>query len=299
MQHNSQHYAFWIRLATTAAVVAAVSMILVKAVAWYMSESASMLASMTDSIFDVAASVFNLFVVRYALMPADREHRFGHGKAESLAGLAQAAFIMGSALLLIFHSVDRIKNPSPILHSHVAFYATLFSIVVTLALVTFQKVVVSKTGSVAIKADSMHYKSDLLMNLAVLVALWLTALGYVAVDGWFAIGIALYLMWGAKEIALESAHTLMDREVDDSIRQQIITIIKQQTGVLGVHDVRTRLSGPTMFVQMHLELADALPLVEAHSISDRVEQAIIQSFSNAEVLIHQDPVSVVSVKKAD
>ncbi|MFC7000362.1 cation diffusion facilitator family transporter [Pseudobowmanella zhangzhouensis] len=197
---HRQQYQFWTRLASSAAVIAALCMITIKAIAWYMSDSAAMLASLTDSVFDVAASIINFFVLRYALLPADDDHRFGHGKAESLAGLAQAAFIMGSAMLLILHSIDRLKHPQPIDNGELAVYATIASVVITLALVALQIVAVQRTNSVAIKADSMHYRSDLLMNLAILLSLWLTMQGYYSVDGWFAIGIALYLIWGQKTL---------------------------------------------------------------------------------------------------
>ncbi|WP_416307051.1 cation diffusion facilitator family transporter [Neptunicella sp. SCSIO 80796] len=296
MQSNQhiQHYSFWVRLATSLALIIAGSMILVKMWAWYQTDSATMLASLSDSIFDVAASVINFFVIRYALMPADDDHRFGHGKAESLAGLAQAAFILGSALLLIFHSLERIKNPHPVSRPELAIYATLFSVVVTLLLVIVQRIAIKKTQSVALKADSMHYQSDLLMNLAVLVAIGMTMTGYSSVDGWFAIGIALYLVWGAREIAMESAAALMDKELPSEFTLQIEQIVKQHPLVYGVHDIRTRQSGATKFVQFHLELNDNMSLFDAHRVSDKVEADIVAAVPEADVLIHQDPISVVN-----
>lgn len=292
-QQHTEHYGFWVKLATTLALVAATSMIVVKVIAWYQTDSATMLASLTDSIFDVMASVINFFVVRYALMPADDDHRFGHGKAESLAGLAQAAFIIGSALLLIFHSIDRLKNPHPVSRPELAIYATIFSVVITLLLVLVQRIAICKTQSVALKADSMHYQSDLLMNMAVLLAIWLTTAGFSSVDGWFAIGIAIYLIWGAREIAMESAAALMDKELPADFTQQIEQIVKQQPLVYGVHDIRTRQSGMTKFVQFHLELNDDMSLFDAHRISDKVEADIMAAIPEADVLIHQDPISVV------
>ncbi|WP_088331478.1 cation diffusion facilitator family transporter [Lacimicrobium sp. SS2-24] len=285
-------YAFWVKLASTFALVAAFSMILVKIWAWYVTNSATMLASLTDSVFDVVASVINFFVIRYALMPADDDHKFGHGKAESLAGLAQSAFIFGSAMLLIFHSVDRLKDPAPLNQPILAVYATLFSVVMTLILVAVQRLAIRRTNSVAIKADSLHYQSDLLMNLAVLLALWLTTQGWLSMDGWFAIGIAVYLMWGARSIAMESANALMDKELPQEYTDTIEQVALANPKVHGVHDIRTRQSGRNIFVQFHLELDDNLKLVDAHDITVKVEEAVNRKIPEAEVLIHQDPVSV-------
>ena len=288
------NYQFWLKLTSTLAVFAAASMIVVKIYAWYQTDSATMLASLTDSIFDIAASIINFFVLRYALTPADDDHRFGHGKAESLAGLAQATFIMGSAMLLAFHSVERIKNPLPIVRPELAIYASIFSIVVTFLLVLVQRMAIKRTHSVAIKADSLHYQSDLLMNIAVMLALYLSTLGMYWSDGVFAIGIALYLVWGAKGIFLEAGAALMDKELPAELTQQIEDIVKQQPKARGVHAIRTRQSGHTKFIQMHLELDDNLTLLQAHQITVAVEQAIEAEIPGADVSIHQDPVSVVN-----
>ncbi|GAA0357790.1 cation diffusion facilitator family transporter [Bowmanella denitrificans] len=291
---NTDSYSYWVRLASSFALFAAFCMILVKIWAWYRTDSAAMLASLTDSFFDVAASVINFFVIRYALMPADDDHRFGHGKAESLAGLAQAAFIFGSALLLVLHSVDRLKNPIPLQQPMLAVYATLFTVVMTLALVGVQRMAIRRTRSVAIRADSLHYQSDLLMNLAVLLALWLSTQGYLSMDAWFAIGIALYLMWGAKGIVQESANALMDKELPESFSEQIMALATAHPKVHGVHDIRTRQAGRTIFIQFHLELDDNLRLLEAHDITVWVENKVKDAIPEAEVLIHQDPVSVTA-----
>ncbi|MDF2178697.1 cation diffusion facilitator family transporter [Aliiglaciecola sp. CAU 1673] len=285
-------YSFWVKLASSCAVFAAISMILVKIWAWYVTDSASMLASLTDSVFDVAASLINFFVIRYALMPADEDHKFGHGKAESLAGLAQSAFIFGSGLLLVLHAVDALKSPQPLNRPELAIYATLFSVFMTLALVMVQRIAIARTRSLAVRADSLHYQSDLLMNSAVLVALWLSTQGYFAMDAWFAIGIALYLMWGAWGIAKDSADTLMDKEMPEDIVRQVEQIANAHPHVHGIHDIRTRQSGRTIFVQFHLELDDDLKLVDAHGIADKVEAAVVREIPDAQVLIHQDPLSV-------
>ncbi|MDN4503917.1 cation diffusion facilitator family transporter [Alteromonadaceae bacterium BrNp21-10] len=291
-KHFVENYQFWLKLTSSLAVFAAGCMILVKVYAWYQTDSAVMLASLTDSMFDIAASIINFFVIRYALTPADEEHRFGHGKAEALAGLAQATFIMGSAMLLAFHSIERLKNPLPLIRPELAIYASVFSIVITLALVWVQRIAIKHTQSVAIKADSLHYQSDLLMNMAVVLALYLSTLGFYAMDGAFAIGIALYLVWGAKSIFVEAGAALMDKELPE-LTEQIEAIAKRQPLVYGVHAIRTRQAGATKFIQMHLELNDNMTLLDAHRVTHDVELAIEAEIPGADVLIHQDPISVV------
>jgi ferrous-iron efflux pump FieF len=294
---NSDQYAYWIKLASSVAVFAATTMILAKAYAWFVTDSATMLASLTDSFFDVAASVFNFFALRYALKPADKEHKFGHGKAEALAGLAQAAFILGSATLLIFHSFGRLSNPQPLLQIEAATWATLFAIAVTLALVSVQQIAIRKTNSVAIQADSLHYKGDLLMNVAVLVALGLTHYGFASMDAWFAIGIALYLAHSAYEVGHQSIQSLMDQELPDSDIDNIRSIVTAHTEVLGLHDLRTRQSGKTQFIQLHMELPDDLILIDAHRIAEQVEAKLKAVYPLADIIIHQDPISSVTTNK--
>lgn len=297
MSEMKKDYKFWVKFASTSAVIAALLMILVKVYAWHVTDSASILATLTDSVFDVMASVVNFFVIRYALTPADDDHRFGHGKAEALAGLMQAAFVIGSAILLLFHSVGRLSHPQPINNVDVGLYAIVFTIVITLILVMIQTLALRKANSVAIKADSLHYKGDLFMNLGVVFALLLSQWGYLTLDAWIAIGIAFYLLHGAYEIGSESLNSLMDKELPPEQHDNILSIAKNVDSVLGVHDLRTRQSGGTTFVQLHLELDDQLPLVQAHEIGDEVEQKILQYLPQAEVLVHLDPISVVNSKR--
>ncbi|MDU0114112.1 cation diffusion facilitator family transporter [Psychrosphaera aquimarina] len=293
MNNSNNDYSYWVRFASSAAIVAAFSMILVKGYAWLNTDSASVLASLTDSVFDVAASIVNFFAVRYALTPADDDHRFGHGKAESLAGLFQSAFITGSALLLIFHSVGRISHPQNIDNISLGLAAIYFSIFITLLLVVIQTFALKKTGSIAIKADSLHYKGDLLMNVGVLFALYLTQFGYSFLDSWIAIGIALYLFYGAYEVGSESVQSLMDKELSNDDQQTIMSIAQNIPLVKGIHGVRTRQSGGTVFIQLHLELEDDMSLLDAHDVSEKVEAALENAYPFSDILIHLDPVSIV------
>ncbi len=278
------------RLATYASVSVAAFLIVIKLAAWLVTDSVSVLSSLVDSILDSIASLINLLAVRHALLPADREHRFGHGKAESIAGLGQAAFIAGSAAFLIFESVRRFITPQEISHGTVGIGVMAVSIVLTFLLVRYQMHVVRKTGSTAISADSLHYRGDLLVNAAIIVSLILsTQLAMTWVDPTIAIVIALYILYNAWLVARDALDALMDREFPDNDRQRILDIATAHPQVKGAHDLRTRRSGVQPFIQLHLELDGAMTLHDAHIISDQVEADIIAAFPGAEVIIHQDP----------
>lgn len=291
---SHQHYSRWVTLASMAAVITAMLLIVGKLIAWLMTDSSSLLASLTDSLMDVSASLINLFAIRYALAPADEEHKFGHGKAESLAGLIQSAFISGSALLLLMNGISSLLNPVPMPRLEVGLWVSVGSILLTLLLVSFQSLVIRKTNSVAIKADMLHYRSDLLLNAGVLLALALAGQGWYWADGLFAVLIGLFLVWGAIQIGYESVQALLDRQLPAEEQARIMALCCAVEGVHGVHDLRTRQSGPTRFVQLHLELDDQLPLVKAHQIADEAELAVRQTFERMDVIIHMDPISVLT-----
>ncbi|WP_298191006.1 cation diffusion facilitator family transporter [uncultured Pseudomonas sp.] len=280
------------RLATFAALAAALTLALAKAIAWWFSGSVSLLAGLTDSLLDGAASLLNLLAVHYALRPADEDHRYGHGKAEALAGLGQALFIGASALLVGNHAIDRLLHPEPIGAPALGIAVMLLSLLVTGALLLFQGHVVRLTGSTAIRADSLHYRSDLLLNSSILLALLLASYGWPQLDAIFGIGIALYIFWSAISIVREAVTVLMDQELDPQISTQMHSLACAVPGVLGVHDLRTRLSGTHWFVQLHVELPGELSLQQAHQLCDQVETAIRREFPRAEVLVHADPCNV-------
>jgi ferrous-iron efflux pump FieF len=282
------------RMATYASVSVALVLIVAKLVAWGYSGSLSLLATLIDSSLDGLASLINLFAVRHALSPADREHRFGHGKAEALAGLGQAAFISGSAGFLLLEGIRRAINPEPILAHGLGIAVMVFSIAATLCLLAFQRHVIRRTGSMAISADALHYRTDLLVNASVIVALLLAARGWPGFDALFAIGIALYILYSAWEIVRRAFDHLMDRELPDDEREQIKAIARSHQQVRGMHDLRSRRSGMDTFIQLHLELDDELSLLQAHEISDEVEARLLEVYPAAEIIIHIDPVSVVA-----
>jgi ferrous-iron efflux pump FieF len=271
----------------------AIVMVAIKLAAWIYTGSVALLSSFADSTLDAFASLINFLAVRHALQPADQDHRFGHAKAEPLAGLAQSAFIIGSALFLIIEAAERLRHPDPVQNADVGIGVMLFALIVTVALVLFQRMVVKRTGSLAVGADQLHYMGDVMINGAVILSLVISsrfAIGYA--DSLFAIGIALYLIYGSWQIALRSYHLLMDREFPESERQRIIALCKAQQGIRGVHDLRTRSAGLTDFIQVHLTMDPDITLRTAHELSDRVELALRAEFPNADVIIHQDPYGV-------
>jgi ferrous-iron efflux pump FieF len=281
------------RLATGAAVAVALALIAAKLAAWVATGSVSLLSTLVDSAVDAVASVLNLIAVRQALQPADDEHRFGHGKAEPLAGLAQSAFIAGSALFVIGEAGKRLFVPEPVVHGTVGIVVMVVSIALTMALLRFQRMVVRETGSLAVRADATHYFGDLLMNGAVIAALLAqSTLGWSFVDPVLAIVIAGVLIRSAWQISRQSLDLLMDHELPETDRTRIIRICHGHPEVRNVHDLRTRSTGHDSFIQLHLELDPEIALSRAHVISDAVEDAIRAEFPSAEVIIHQDPAGV-------
>ena len=286
----NEYKAQLMRRATYASVTVAFTLIIIKFIAYVLTGSVAVLSSLVDSVLDAFASVVNLFAVRHALTPADEEHRFGHGKAEPLAGLAQAAFIAGSSLFLVFEAIHRMINPLQIQHSIVGIVVIVISLVFTILLVMFQKHVVRQTQSIAIHADSIHYLSDVAMNLSVIAALILSAyFGWLIADPVFALGIAAYIVYSAWQIASNSLNQLMDRELPDVDRHRIMKIAMQHPAVKSLHELRTRTSGKDVFIQLHLEMDGAIALLNAHTIADEVELELREAFPNADIIIHEDP----------
>ena len=279
--------------ATFASLSVALVLIASKFGAWLATDSLSLLSTLIDSFLDAGASLINLLAVRRALQPADRYHRFGHGKAEPLAGLAQAAFIFGSAAFLLIEAGERLFRPRDIENTVIGYAVMVFAILLTLVLVLFQKYVVRRTGSVAIRADSLHYQTDIMINGSVILCLFLNAnLGWRYADPLFATGIAAYILWGAWRIGHGAFHLILDRELPDKDRRRIKEIVLANPGVRGLHDMRTRSSGQSVFIQLHLEMDGHLTLFEAHEIAEDVMLAVERAFPGAEVLVHEDPEGV-------
>lgn len=279
-----------LRLATRASLAVASILVLSKALAWWLSGSVSLLAGLTDSALDAVASFLNLLAVHYALRPADDDHRYGHGKAEALAGMAQALFIAVSAVLVGVQAAERLHTPKPLGDTGIGIAVMVLSLVLTLALLALQSKVIRVTGSTAVRADSLHYRSDLLLNGSILLALLLARFGWPQLDALFGLGIAAYILWSALQIARESTAILMDKELPPDVGEEMATLVLAIPGVKGVHDLRTRVSGNQWFVQLHLELPGLLPLDEAHGLCVKASEVIRQRYPQADVMVHADPV---------
>lgn len=277
-------------LATYASVATAILLVSLKTWAWLASGSVSLLASLVDSLTDSMASIVNLFAVRLALRPADDNHPFGHGKAESLSALAQSAFIGGSAVFLLLNAVERLLHPQPLQQTTLGIAVMLVSLLLTLALVLFQRWVLRRAQSQAVSADSLHYVTDFASNIVVLVALVLAAWGWQRADAVLALLLGGWIFWSAAKIAIEAVNTLMDKALPPADVARIEAAALAVPGVLGIHDLRTRLSGARHFVQMHIDLDARLNIVEAHDIAVAVAAQIRALFEEAEVIVHQDPV---------
>ena len=277
-------------LATYASVATAILLVSLKTWAWLASGSVSLLARLVDSLTDSMASIVNLFAVRLALRPADDNHPFGHGKAESLSALAQSAFIGGSAVFLLLNAVERLLHPQPLQQTTLGIAVMLVSLLLTLALVLFQRWVLRRAQSQAVSADSLHYVTDFASNIVVLVALVLAAWGWQRADAVLALLLGGWIFWSAAKIAIEAVNTLMDKALSPADIARIEAAALAVPGVLGIHDLRTRLSGARHFIQMHIDLDARLNIVEAHDIAVAVAAQVRALFEDAEVMVHQDPV---------
>ncbi len=278
-----------VMLAGTASVVTGGTFVLLKLMVWFMSSSSSMFASFTDSLFDSVASVLNLIVLRYSMKAPDRDHRFGHFKAQSLASLAQSAFIGGSAVLLIIHGIDRFRNPHEIENAFWAVAVSAGTIAFTLLLVAFQTYVVKKTKSELVKADRFHYISDIGLNVGVVAALILSYMGYLWADGMFAVLIGFFILHGAYVIGMEAASTLVDKSLTPRENQAVMMAVLKTDGVKSLHDLKTRKAGPEYYIQCHLVLDSAQSLAAAHDIADRAESNLRALFPEADICLHMEP----------
>lgn len=276
--------------AANAAVAVAFTLILLKTWAYSVSGAVSMLGSLMDSLMDILASLINLVAIRFSITPADDDHRFGHGKAEAIAGLVQAMVIFLSALFLMVEAGRKLINPVAVMEADKGIIVLIISIVLTVLLVAYQRYVIRQTASVAIAADHLHYSGDILMNFGVILALVLSGyMQFYYADPVIGILVAGYLLYNVRLIGQNSIDMLMDREMDEADKVKILEIIRINSKVCGVHDMKTRKSGLNLFIQFHLELDGDITLSDAHRISDEVEAAVMVEYPEAEVLIHADP----------
>ena len=276
--------------AALASVTLALILLIAKAWAAYATDSTAMLGSLADTALDVIASLTTIVGVRIAAIPADSDHRFGHGKAEALVALAQVVLITVSAIGIGWRAIDRLMSGAQTDAMGAGIAVSLLAIAFTFVLLWYQRRVIARTGSVAIKTDNVHYKSDLMLNGAVIVALLLDqALHVAGADALFGIGIALWLLWGAWRASSEAVNQLMDREWPEEERQRFLAACADYPELEGLHDLRTRSSGTVRFVQFHVWVPADWTVQQAHDRLDRVEEQLQERFPGTEILIHVDP----------
>jgi ferrous-iron efflux pump FieF len=278
-------------LASYASVTMATVLLIAKLITWWKTDSLAMLSSFTDSVFDVLMSVVNMLAVRYALKPADDDHRFGHTSIEDIAGLAQCAFIFAGMSMIVLQSIERLANPHIVLSNpELGIGVSVLGMVLTTALVLFQTYVTRRTKSLVIAADRMHYVGDILFNLGVLAAFILSSWGgLIWADAAIAILIAVIVLWSTWPLGVRAFNNLMDREMPDDEKKLILDLIDGIPEIKDYHNLKTRYSGTKAFIQLHVDMEANLNFREAHAIIDRLEKEIINAFPGADVIVHPDP----------
>lgn len=262
-----------------------------KAAALYVSHSAAVLSSFVDSLSDVGLSLMTLIAIRWSGKPADENHRFGHGKIEGISALVQAAFLIGGAAFLLLESFSRFLNPEVMTDHKLTLALMGFSVVLSILIAKVQHLGAEKSGSLAVKADALHYSTDTAINIAVFAVVLIDMLGLSAswVDPLCALVVSGLMGRAAYHIACGSFAMLMDQELPDEIKSKIIAIIGSHPQTKGVHDVRTIGSGTKYMISFDMELDGDLTLSKAHAIARETEQALLREFPNSEIMIHLDP----------
>lgn len=278
------------KAASVASVSVAILLILVKIVAYVFTGSVAILSSLFDSVQDFMTSAVNFMAVRHSTQPADKEHRFGHGKAEAIGSLVQGGIIFVAALFLLKESVARFFAAEPIKDVVFGTWITVFAVVVTIILVRFQSYVIKKTNSLSIKADQAHYTGDIMMNIGVILSmLFAYYFELYIVDALFGVGVAVYLFVTVIGIVKESIAMLMDTELDDQVRDEIKRLALSHEMVNEIDDLKTRLSGDVMFIQFCARMNPDLTLKQAHDIADLIEDGIQKQYPAAQIIIHLEP----------
>jgi ferrous-iron efflux pump FieF len=278
------------RRATGLSLAVAAILIVLKGAAWLASGSVAMLASLADSSLDLLASLATFYAVRYAITPPDAEHRFGHGKAEAFASLLQAGLVFASAALIGREAIQRIGASEPLTSSGWAMGVMAISTALTVVLIRMQSRVLKQTGSVAVSGDRAHYAADLASNLVAFAGIAAAALLHrPAIDAVAGLLVAAWLVWGAIGVFRQASLQLMDHEISNEARAQIVALATQDPRIKGIHQLRTRASGPIVHLQMHADMDPSLTLVEAHEAMVAAEKRLLEAFPAADIIIHPDP----------
>lgn len=278
------------RRVTLLSVITAAALVAMKLAAWLASDSVALLASLADSGLDLVASLGTFFAVRYAVVPPDAEHRFGHGKAEAFASLFQGGLVFASAALIGREAMVDLIHPHPLRQEGWAITVMAASTLLTAGLIAAQTQVLRRTGSVAVSGDRAHYASDLVSNLVALLGIAASAvLGLNGLDAVAALVVAAILLWGAIGVFREAAGQLLDRELSPEARDRIVELVSRDPRITGVHQLRTRAAGPYVHMQMHIDLDPDLSLAAAHEVLVEAEKRVLEDFPSADIIMHADP----------
>jgi ferrous-iron efflux pump FieF len=282
------------KLASRITLVVAIVLIVAKFAAWMGTGSIALLTSAVDAIVDAGASLVTYLGVRYADRPPDLEHRFGHDKGEAVAAFTQATFLAGAASVLVFQSVERLLFPQALGALSFGVWVIAGSLIAAAGLAAMQTWVVRKTGSTAIAADRAHYLTDVAVNAGVLLALVVTKFtGWQRADPTFALLIAGYMFWNARQIVQDALAQLLDHELPSADRQRIRDRVLACPGVQNMHDLRTRHAGDRTFIEFHLEVDGALTVARGHEIGDAAEAALADLLpGTVEVTGHLEPFGI-------
>ncbi len=281
------------KTAAIASISLSVGLSLLKTFGALYTGSLAVLSSMIDSLADIFASSITFIAVKFSSKPATANHRYGYGKAEALSALIQSAFIAGSGIFVMYDGISRIFYPRQLEQTDIGILIMVISLIATIALILFQKYVTRRTASQAISADSAHYTVDVLTNISIIISLVVVKLFQIS---WFdtltAFVISSYLLKNAYHLASDAVKILMDAELSDEIRLNIMNIVKENPFAKGIHDLRTRDLGGTYMFEFHLELDGELSLYAAHDLTDLIEEDILAAYPNAQIIIHQDPAGI-------
>lgn len=292
MSHSQDaRNAFLIKSASYLSVMTALAIMVVKFYGWVVTDSQSILASLIDALLDISSSVINLIAVHVALKPPDNEHRFGHEKFQDLAIFSQSIFFFASCLFMIFSSMKALYLKTELENTAMGINIMYFSTILAIFLVLYQSYVVKKTESKVIAADKLHYLTDFLANIVVIISLYFSK-SFWYVDSIAGIAIAFYIIHAAYQLFRDSLKNLVDEEFPQEDKDKILNVISKHTEVKGVHELKTRFAGSKPFMQFHLELDGTMQLIESHRIADEIEAELIKIFPHAEIIIHQDPEGV-------
>jgi ferrous-iron efflux pump FieF len=278
-----------IKNASYASVITGITIFIIKFLGWIKSDSASLFASLIDSLLDVTSSFVSMIATHIALAPADDNHRFGHNKVQDLAIFAQAIFFMSSGAFTLFTSSKGLWSGNYISDYKSSIQAMLICIILALFLLLYQTYVIKKTNSEIIKVDKIHYLSDLASNVSVIISIFISRY-FIFADAIFAILIAFYIIFSSIKLFRDSLKNLLDEEFSKVDREKILDILRKNAQVLGVHDLKTRKAGDKRFIQFHIDLDPTISLINAHHISEKISQELVKIFLNCEVIIHQDPI---------